>query len=398
MGTVSNVVYEHILQAVHANNSADVIAIIAKLLDAGNGPPQLARQFVRYLRNATVAKITKLSPDTPATGIAADLLQISPEERSRSARSAALFTEEELSRFLAIMLRTFDELGYRQEQRFHLELGLLKLVHVQRLVPIEELLTQLGPAPTPKPNTQPSQISATVAPSAPPVPAIATRPAPATPKPEAPRSPDPKPDIFAQATPAIDSVRKTPTPFAKEVEQAQPETNGSMALARELAPAASIPTPAAVERPQLVATPVAFAEIVMPEAATDVDLSALQSAMVDALNDTKGQQSASDAIDNSTFSLSGETVSIQTTVSKPMLPILINVEADRLLKSVLRAHNPAWKLLLIPGTPAGNKAKKPRAAAAGSVAELAEKHPVVQQARQLFNAEISNVIDLRDKD
>jgi len=296
------------------------------------------------------------------------------------------------------MLRTFDELGYRQEQRFHLELGLLKLVHVQRLVPIEELLSQLGPAPTPKPNTQPSQISATVAPSAPPVPAIASRPAPATPKPETPRSPDPKPDIFAQATPAIESVRKTPTPFAKEVEQAQPATNGSMALARELAPAASIPTPAAVERPQLVATPVAFAEIVMPEAATDVDLSTLQSAMVATLNNTKGQQSASDAIDNSTFSLAGDTVSIQTTVSKPMLPILINTEADRLLKGVLREHNPAWKLLLVPGTPASNKAKKPRAAAAGSVAELAEKHPVVQQARQLFNAEISNVIDLRDQD
>ena len=44
------------------------------------------------------------------------------------------------------MLRTFDELRYRQEQRFHLELGLLKLVHLQRLLPVEELLSQL-PAP-----------------------------------------------------------------------------------------------------------------------------------------------------------------------------------------------------------------------------------------------------------
>jgi len=30
-----------------------------------------------------------------------------------------------------VLLRTFDELGYRQEQRFHFELGLLKLVHGQ---------------------------------------------------------------------------------------------------------------------------------------------------------------------------------------------------------------------------------------------------------------------------
>jgi DNA polymerase-3 subunit gamma/tau len=128
MGSVSNVVYEQVLEAVHANDSAKVIATIAVLLDAGNGPAQLARQFVRFLRNCVVAKITGLTPETPATGIAADLLQISPEERARAARSAALFTEEDLARFLSIMLRTFDELGYRQEQRFHLELGLLKLV------------------------------------------------------------------------------------------------------------------------------------------------------------------------------------------------------------------------------------------------------------------------------
>ncbi|MDQ2926211.1 MAG: DNA polymerase III subunit gamma/tau, partial [Acidobacteriota bacterium] len=146
MGTVSNVIYEEILEAVSENNSADVLAIVNRLLDAGNGAQQLARQFVRYLRNCTIAKITNLSPDSDATGIAADLLQISPEERHRAARSATLFTEEELSRFLAIMLRTFDDLGFRQEQRFHLELGLLKLVHVQRLLPVEDLLSQLGPA------------------------------------------------------------------------------------------------------------------------------------------------------------------------------------------------------------------------------------------------------------
>ena len=63
MGTVPNAVFEQILDAVHANNSADVLAILGRLLDAGNGPQQLARQFVRYLRNCTIAKITNLAPD-----------------------------------------------------------------------------------------------------------------------------------------------------------------------------------------------------------------------------------------------------------------------------------------------------------------------------------------------
>src|SRR5208337_3261263 len=56
---------------------------------------------------------------------------------------------------LQIMLRTHGELGYRQEQRFHLELGLLKMAHAQRLLPIEQLLSEAsasGPArTTPRP-------------------------------------------------------------------------------------------------------------------------------------------------------------------------------------------------------------------------------------------------------
>ena len=61
-------------------------------------------------------------------------------------RVAELFSEEDLARHLQIMLRTHGELGYRQEQRFHLELGLLKMAHAQRLLPIEQLLSAVGAA------------------------------------------------------------------------------------------------------------------------------------------------------------------------------------------------------------------------------------------------------------
>ena len=102
------------------------------LVNAGHSPSSLARQMVRYLRNALMAKLG---------GEQTELLQISGDERARAARTALLFTEEELTRNLQIVLRTFDDLNYRQEQRFHLELGLLKLIHAQRLLPLEELLS-----------------------------------------------------------------------------------------------------------------------------------------------------------------------------------------------------------------------------------------------------------------
>jgi DNA polymerase-3 subunit gamma/tau len=357
MGSVSNVVYEEILAAVHANNSADVLAIIGRLLDAGNGAQQLARQFVRYLRNTVVAKITGLAADAEATGVAADLLQISPEERHRAARSAALFTEEELSRFLSIMLRTFDDLGYRQEQRFHLELGLLKLVHVQRLVPVEELLSQLGSRPMSSPSTTPT----------------------------APRAAS-----VAAAASAVSSAPRASASSAAVPTRTMSATAGALALAPEMAQAVA-PAPAQ-QGPQLVPAP---APTVAP------DLSTLQHALAAALAAVKGHQSASEQIEEATVTLEGDTLTIQTSLSKAMLPAVFNADADRILKAALRSAYPtALKLNLLPGaTPAATAApKRPRPAASGSAAELAERHPLVQQARQLFSAEISNVIDLRDKE
>ena len=80
------------------------------LVNAGHSPSSLARQMVRYLRNALMAKLG---------GEHTQLLQISGDERVRAMRTAMLFTEEELTRNLQIVLRTFDDLNYRQEQRFH---------------------------------------------------------------------------------------------------------------------------------------------------------------------------------------------------------------------------------------------------------------------------------------
>ncbi len=91
-------------------------------------------------------------------GETTELLQISADERARAARSAALFSEEDLTRFLQVMLNTFNELNYRQEQRFHLELGLLKIVHLQRLIPLEQISGSLpgmsAPPGTPGPPRQ----------------------------------------------------------------------------------------------------------------------------------------------------------------------------------------------------------------------------------------------------
>src|SRR6202453_4636771 len=170
MGTVPDAVFERILEAIGEGQSAAVMEELNRLLNAGNSPSQMARQLVRYLRNCLMAKLG---------GEKTQLLQISGDERARAVRTATLFSEEDLTRFLQVMLRTFDELNYRQEPRLHLELGLMKLVHLQRLIPLEQILSGLpraaprtlpaqAPRPAPLPPTPPSP---------PPTPPIALSPA-----------------------------------------------------------------------------------------------------------------------------------------------------------------------------------------------------------------------------
>src|SRR5271156_6138854 len=258
MGTGPNAVFERILEAVDGNRSAEVITVANQLLDAGNSPAQLARQFVRYLRNTVIAKIAGIGVDgAGAEGVAGELLQISADEQRRAGRSAALFSEEELTRFLQVMLKTFDELGYRQEQRFHFELGLLKLVHLRRLLPIETVLSQFPVAGGARPG-----------------PGVATARTASVPSAASPRTP-----VSGAATArvletsaTVASARPAFSPFEKDQSRnrfdekavvAAPIVIPVVSVAAPVVPiAAPMPVPAAVPIPVSVATP---AEMVLTD-------------------------------------------------------------------------------------------------------------------------------------
>jgi DNA polymerase-3 subunit gamma/tau len=401
MGTVPNAVFEKILEAVDGNRSAEVITVANQLLDAGNSPAQLARQCVRYLRNCVIAKIAGIGPDgAGADGVAGELLQISADEQRRAARSAALFTEEELTRFLQVMLRTFDELGYRQEQRFHFELGLLKLVHLRRLLPVEEVLSQF---PTGGSGQVRAGVGAGTAASA------VVRGAVSTPVAR-----------DASVSAAVSAPKPVFSPFdadksRKRFEGAQLTVAPTAVLTQEkLEAPATVAAAPAREVPSAVATLVAVAEPVAvavdPPAAVTTQredtqpssaqsATALQKVAVEALQAAKSQGSAADALEDAEWLIEGGEIRVQTELSKTMLPIVVNAEAEKVVRAALReAGAGGLKLVLLPGSAVAAATKKPRAAKTGSVQAKALEHPVVQQAQKLFNAEIRNVIDLRDND
>jgi DNA polymerase-3 subunit gamma/tau len=386
MGTVPNTVFEKLLEQIGENQSAAVLQETNSLLNAGNSPSQIARQFVRYLRNCLMAKLG--GENTP-------LLEISADERARASRSAVLFTEEDLTRFLQVMLRTFDELNYRQEPRFHLELGLMKLVHLQRLIPVEELLSQVtGRSPTAKPaglsiaapparpNAGTSSNTSQPAPSRPstPIAAAERRPEPVERPSFSPFEADRNRKRGAEEAIAQSTVSGPSTATAIKSESA-------VAVAEAEAPVAGV-----ADEPSSFVEPVAAIVDASPNPAL---LEELRRAVALAL-DAEGHQTASALMAAGNWQLVRDTVEVRVAVKKLMLGLVMNPDAEKIARGVMREAGFAPRLQVIPGDGTVGAASSD-AAAQGSVQAMALENPLVKQAQELFRAEVRSVLDLRDK-
>jgi DNA polymerase III subunit gamma/tau len=387
MGSVPNTVFEHLLEAVAAGESAPLMTQLNDLLNAGHSPQSLARQMVRYLRNTLMAKLG---------GEQTELLQISADERARAARSALLFGEEEITRNLQIMLRTFDDLNYRQEQRFHLELGMMKLVHAQRLLPLEELLSGVASGTSVRgggssaPRTAPAPVR--TSPQAAPAPSIAS-------KPPAPRSPF---GFSSGSQPVMQ-------PAAPKV-----ESSAAIAAPPEPAPVFDIPSAASGTATQVLRPSVGFAETAVDDDSEGPDPiesttangagrrpdgpteDAAQKAIIAALAEA-GHASASTLLSTARFTLEATSLRIEVPgMGKKMLALTVNAAAEKIIKQEMQRLGGPSRFMVIPGEGVASTSSV-TAPVEGSIQQAALDHPMVQRAKELFNAEVRSVVDLRTK-
>jgi DNA polymerase-3 subunit gamma/tau len=420
MGSVPNAVFEKLLEAVAAGQSAELMEQLNVLLNAGHSPSSLARQMVRYLRNTLMAKLG---------GEQTELLQISGDERGRVARTALLFSEEEITRNLQIVLRTFDDLNYRQEQRFHLELGLLKLVHAQRLLPLEELLSGVtggggrnaspAPARTPTATRTPPRATSAGAPSAPVRPASSAGPAPAGSKPTPPSiSPfgesdggwgtGPSVKQSSASAPVAEMERpSTVTAAAAEVERPSvaPLPEAKAVIAAEAIQVATVTSPFA----PLSSEPVAgYAEVVTEGAlakapvvdradGTALNSDTLRQSVVSALANA-GHASASQVLGTGVWALDVSSLRIEVAgMGKKMLSLTVNTAAEKIIRQELQRVGGPARFMVVPGDGPVSTTTTMAAPLAGSVQEAAMANPLVQRAKEIFNAEVRSVVDLRTK-
>ena len=127
-----------VAEAVVEQNGARMLDIVQELEATGQSLQHFSRELSRYWRNLLVAKISA----KPTR-----LIPASDQEQRALLETAALFSEEDLTRYLNLTLDLYKALQYSLQPRLHLELGLIKLVHVGRLQSIESALAGLERAP-----------------------------------------------------------------------------------------------------------------------------------------------------------------------------------------------------------------------------------------------------------
>jgi len=396
-------ILEEVMQAVARGASDEVLREVDHLISEGHSPTHFARQMVRFLRNTTVAKIA---------GKDSSLLQISSEERERVARVAELFGEEDLTRHLQIMLRTHGELGYKQEQRFHLELGLLKMAHAQRILPIEQLLSDVAAS-----SVSGSGVGALARPVA-----------------VAPGSAALQRNRFAQeredAAPAAGSKHVSPFDAdsarkggpRQESASNHAQGSGPRMVASGSPPArvvmgaaapANLREDAADPQPSSQAEPVEPKLQVAPslpqaQPAAIVPAPAierLRGAVLQALGDGN-QRILVSMLEAGEWTVEGNEVVIKVSESQSVVDMSLGADARRLaIASASGVLGRAVKLRLVPGATVataegksnGNAAKSSGTSSGVSGRSRAEQDAVVRRLQEKFGAEIRTVIDYKEK-
>ncbi len=360
IGSAPSRVLEEVMQAVAQGASDEVLRRIDHLLNEGHNPTHFAQQMIRFIRNTAVAKIA---------GSDSSLLQISGDERVRVSRVAELFTEEDLARHLQIMLRTHAELGYRQEQRIHLELGLLKMTHAERLLPIEQLLSEAAasspsarPAtpPGPRPSSRPSEPGA-------------QRPGYVSPL---------KADMARKGTPELsgDLAAGSGPRLVTANPPSAPVVMGAAA-------------PAAAPRPRPSEEESETAAVAPPGAMPRTAVAELREVVLNALADA-GNRMLLSMLEPGEWKLEGSELVIKVAALPAVIDMSLGADAKRLVTSTLTTAlgRPA-KLKVLPG----GTTQPVSSSAANSSRGRAEQDPVVRRMKEKFGAEIRTVIDYREK-
>jgi DNA polymerase-3 subunit gamma/tau len=138
LGLIEPHVLAQTVRAIAKNDSAEILRVVAELVESGQDLNNFCRRLSGQFRNLMIVK----------AGIADSALLGIPESLLPSMRELAdLFSREDLLRLFDAFQKIETGMKYATQLRFQLEMGLLELAHIAKLRSLEELIAEFGRMP-----------------------------------------------------------------------------------------------------------------------------------------------------------------------------------------------------------------------------------------------------------
>ncbi len=141
LGIIPQQLLEEFTTAIAQIDVRQMLLLVDKLAASGLNLQYFVREMLAHLRNLLVVKIVGEHSKLP------ELVPLTSDELVRARDLSDHFSEEDLTRFFAILVAAEGEMRWSSQPRFHLEMALAKILQSKRLVPLEEVLEKLGGSP-----------------------------------------------------------------------------------------------------------------------------------------------------------------------------------------------------------------------------------------------------------
>jgi DNA polymerase-3 subunit gamma/tau len=135
LGIAGAEMLSRVVQGIGENRPAEALAVVDDLVMRGHDLRNFCRDLLAYMRDLLVAKVS---------GEDAEMLESSAQDRAELRRQAAFFSESDLVRFFHSLAQTEMLLRTAAHPRYQLEIGLVKLMELRRLAPINQILERLS--------------------------------------------------------------------------------------------------------------------------------------------------------------------------------------------------------------------------------------------------------------
>ncbi len=135
LGIASSEMLIRTVKAIAENKPAEVLKVVDELISRGQDLRNYSRDLLAFFRDLLVFKMASN---------AENLLDTAVLSREELAANAAPFSESDLIRFFNSLGETETKLREATQPRYVLELGLVKLVEMRRVAPIEQILERLA--------------------------------------------------------------------------------------------------------------------------------------------------------------------------------------------------------------------------------------------------------------